>query len=53
MTFDLQDMDTIRFESRREIETVAKALEEWQKEHGKDEIIQDFLDKLDVMHMAW
>lgn len=48
-----QNMDTIQFESRWEIGAIIKALEEWQKEHGKDDTVQELIDKLDYMSMTW
>ena len=50
------NMDAIQFESRREIEDVMTILQEWKKEHKKDnklEIAEEFLKKLDYMHMCW
>ena len=47
------EMDTIQFESRWEIGTIIKVLEEWQEEHGKDDTVQELIDKLDVMSMTW
>ena len=47
------NMDTIQFESRYEIGAIIKALEEWQKDHGENEYVQEMIDKLDVMSMSW
>lgn len=50
------NMDTIQFESRREIEDVMVILQEWKKEHqvdSKAEIAEELLQKLDYMHMCW
>lgn len=48
------NMDKIQFESRAEIGTIIKALEDWQKEdHGKDETVQELINKLDAMSMNW
>lgn len=33
------NMDKIQFESRAEIGTIIKVLEDWQEDHGKDETI--------------
>lgn len=44
------------FNSRRDIETLALALQEWQKDHPRDaksEYIEEFLDKLEYLHMVW
>ena len=36
------NMDKIQFESRAEIGTIIKALEDWQEDHGKkDETVQE------------
>lgn len=34
------NMDKIQFESRAEIGTIIKALEDWQEDHGKDETVK-------------
>lgn len=47
------EMDAIQFESKREIEAVAKALIEWQEKHGKDDTVQALIDKLHVMWINW
>ena len=50
------NMDSIQFESRREIGEIILALEEWYKEHKNDtksETVKELLDKLDVMSMTW
>lgn len=43
----------IQFESRAEIGTIIKVLEDWQEDHGKDETIQELINKLDAMSMNW
>ena len=45
-----KDMDTIQFESRREIEEVMKALE---KEKEENQTVKELFDLLEVMHMEW
>lgn len=46
------NMDKIQFESRAEIGTIIKALEDWQEDHGKkDETVQELINKLDAMSM--
>ena len=45
-----KDMDTIQFESRREIEEVMKALE---KEKEENQTVKELYDLLEVMHMEW
>lgn len=30
-----------------------KALEDWQEDHGKDETVQELINKLDAMSMNW
>lgn len=47
------NMDTIQFESRAEIGTIIKALEEWQESHKADNTVQELIDKLDAMSMSW
>ena len=47
------DMDTIQFESRREIEAVMEALDKWLESHPNDKTVEDLYNKLDVMHMNW
>lgn len=49
------NMDKIQFESRAEIGTIIKALEDWQEQedHGKDETVQELINKLDAMSMNW
>lgn len=52
----VKHMDTIQFESRREIGAIIQALEEWQGTHKKDdkgEYVQELIDKLDIMSMEW
>lgn len=34
------NMDKIQFESRAEIGTIIKALEDWQEDHGKEKMRQ-------------
>ena len=51
-----KDLDKIVFESRREIEEVLSALNEWQDSHKSDskkETVQKLVNLLDVMHMEW
>lgn len=43
------NMDKIQFESRAEIGTIIKALEDWQEDHGKDETVQELINKLDII----
>ena len=53
----------IRIHGRREfflskidecfIGTIIKALEDWQEDHGKDETVQELINKLDAMSMNW
>lgn len=45
--------DSITFESRLEIGEIIKALETYQEEHGKNQTINELIDKLDVMEMSW
>lgn len=47
------NMDKIQFESRAEIGTIIKALEDWQEDHEKDETVQELINKLDAMSMNW
>ena len=42
------NMDKIQFESRAEIGTIIKALEDWQEDHEKDETVQELINKLDA-----
>lgn len=53
MTFDMKDMDTIRFESRGEIERLIFILNEWQEEHGPDETAQELIDKLEEIILSF
>lgn len=48
-----ESMDKIQFESRAEIGTIIKALEDWQEDHEKDETVQELINKLDAMSMNW
>ena len=51
---DSVDSDKIQFESRAEIGTIIKALEDWQEDYGKkDETVQELINKLDAMSMNW
>ena len=45
-----KDMDTIQFESRREIEEVMSVLEQHTEEN---QTVKELYDLLDVMHMEW
>ena len=45
-----KDMDTIQFESRREIEDVMKVLEKHTEEN---QTVKELYDLLDAMHMEW
>lgn len=49
------EMDTIQFESRREIEDIMVALAEYMKKHKleDDDTVKELFDKLDYMHMVW
>lgn len=49
------NMDKIQFESRAEIGTIIiiKALEDWQEDHGKDETVQELINKLNEYEDAW
>lgn len=52
----LQKNDCIQFESRREIETVMLALQEWMEERSGDSkvsSVEELFEKLEVMHMCW
>lgn len=44
-------MDTIQFESRREIQVIYEALENSPKKNDKE--VNELMDLLDVMHMEW
>ena len=46
-----QNMDTIQFESRREIWAIMEALEESPKKD--DSTVQELIDLLDTMAMTW
>lgn len=46
MVFDMQDMDTIRFDNEDEIKRITFILTEWQSEHGTDTIAQKLIDML-------
>lgn len=45
-----KDMDTIQFESRREIEEVMSVLEQHTEEN---KTVKELYDLLDAMHMEW
>lgn len=45
------NMDKIQFESRAEIGTIIKALEDWQEDHGKDETVKGALT--DTLRMSY
>lgn len=45
------NMDTIQFESRREIGEIIEALEE--SPEAKNEIVKELIDLLDAMSMSW
>lgn len=47
------NMDSIQFESRSEIGEVIEALETYQEEHGKNDTVNELINKLDVMSMSW
>ena len=50
------NMDIIQFESRREIEKIVVVLNAWMDEHKEAperDIVQEMIDKLEVMHMNW
>ena len=49
-------MDTIQFESSREIEQISYALAEFLKDHKRTDIrenVERLIDLLDVMYMCW
>lgn len=46
-------MDKIVFESRKEIDEVANALEKYVKEHGENETVKKLINLLDAMYMNW
>ena len=51
-----QNMDTIKMESRREIEDLMVALDQYVKDHPKEretKTVQELFHILDVMHMTW
>ena len=51
-----RDMDTIQFESRRELEEIIIALDTFLEEHpnhDSSKTAELLRDKLDVMHMEW
>ena len=47
------NMDKIQFESRAEIGTIIKALEDWQEDHGDETVQKELINKLDAMSMNW
>ena len=49
------DMDEL-FKSRREVELLMLIIQEWQKDHPKDDkaiFSDEIYDKLDYIHMVW
>lgn len=49
-------MDTIQFESRRELEEIIIALNTFLEEHPNNHVsktAETLRDQLDVMHMEW
>jgi len=51
-----RNLDTIKFENKREIEAIRAALLEYLKRHPSDKntsSVSELYDKLDVMHMTW
>lgn len=48
-----KNMDKIVFESRKEIDEVANALEKYVKEHGENETVKKLINLLDAMYMNW
>lgn len=54
MVFDMQDMETIRFDDKCEIERIISVLIEWQSEHGGDVVVQKMVDMLnDIWCGSW
>lgn len=53
MILNMDKIQFEKFESRAEIGTIIKALEDWQEDHGKDETVQELINKLDAMSMNW
>lgn len=47
------EYDTVQFESRREVDVILNALEEWQEEHEESVIVQELMGKLEEMSMCW
>ena len=47
------EYDTVQFESRREVDAVLNALEEWQEEHEESPAVQELIGKLEEMSMCW
>ena len=51
-----KEMDTIQFESRRELEVIMDAVANYMNQNPSEknnEILKDFYNKLDIMHMEW
>lgn len=50
------NMDKVQFESRREVDEVACALQEWldkNKQDSKAKTVERMIDLLDAMYMSW
>lgn len=49
------EMDTIKFESKNEIEQIMVALEEYLNRHSEKDCraVERLVDLLDTMHMSW
>lgn len=47
------NMDKIQRAEILKAGTIIKALEDWQEDHGKDETVQELINKLDAMSMNW
>lgn len=51
-----KNMDTIQFESRREIQTLMEVIDKYVKQNPKEKenkTLERFFDLLDVMDMEW
>lgn len=51
-----RNMDTIQFESRRELEEIGIALQEYMDKHpdkAEDSSVKELFNLLDCMHMEW
>ncbi len=51
-----QNMDTIKFEYRYEVQELLKVIDHYIDQNPKEKnntILKDFFDKLDVMNMSW